>query len=174
MRVKNTSPVIRPEGKKDHLSQPYQVVKPEGERRLIRSAVAVKPINWKGITDRHHEESNIRGEFGEQIVKEFLEHRGYHLEKQQNRAPGLPDFRIDGTSVFVEVKAHKSRTPPIWQKPWFGMMVKMGWKILVAQPHLKTRKESVVCSGIDWYDFDNDGHIKRLKGFSDRLVTANN
>ena len=150
-----------------------QIIKPERRKgHPGQSCKVVKPINWKGITDRHHEESNIKGEFGEQIVKEFLESRGYHLEKQQNRAPGLPDFRIDGTPVFVEVKAHKAKTPPIWQKPWFSMMVRMGWRILVAQPHLRTGRETVTCSGIDWYDFGGDGRIKRLHGFSEKLVAG--
>lgn len=123
-----------------------------------------KNINWKGIRDRYPEYNNMKGEFGEQIVKECLEERGMKLEKQERRAPGLPDFRIKDTPMFVEVKTHDKKTPPVWQKPLFSMMAKMGWQIFVAQPRVSISEDSVTCNHIDWYRFMDNGKLDAIDG----------
>lgn len=106
----------------------------------------------------------MKGEFGEQIVKECLEERGMKLEKQERRAPGLPDFRIKDTPMFVEVKTHDKKTPPVWQKPLFSMMAKMGWQIFVAQPRVSISEDSVTCNHIDWYRFMDNGKLDAIDG----------
>ena len=124
----------------------------------------VKPMSWKGIDQRHLDESGLIGEFGERIVREYLENMGYKLSRLEKRASGLPDFRIESSRIFVEVKSHKTKKPPIWQKPFFSMLVKIGWKIYVAQPRLKIDKKNsiVVCSDIDWYLFLDTGELYRI------------
>ena len=148
-----TVKLVKPEGGKDHLSRFNKVV---------------KPVNWKGIRDRYPDYHNMKGEFGEQIVKERLEEQGLRLEKQRDRAPGLPDFKVKGTPIFVEVKTHDKKTPPVWQKPLFSMMTKMGWEIYVAQPRLSITENSVSCRQIDWYRFMRDGRLDRIKCFPEQ------
>jgi hypothetical protein len=132
--------------------------------RITQTRLLIKPIDWKGITDRHSDQRAIRGEFGEQIVKEYLEKRGCVLSKQEKRAPGLPDFRIEGTNMFVEVKSHSTKKPPVWQKPFFTMMAKMGWEIFVAHPMLdyKSIPNHVLCRNINWYRFLDNGKLERV------------
>jgi len=125
----------------------------------------IKPIDWKGIIHKHVDERLVKGEFGEQFVKECLVKKGLRLERQEKRAPGLPDFRIQDTPMFVEVKTHEKKTPPVWQKPFFSMMIKMGWQIYIAQPRIRISEDSVVCKRIDWYRFMDNGRLDPVEGF---------
>ena len=63
----------------------------------------VKPINWNYIEDiRHGDWRLMKGDFGECIVREFLEGKGFGLERLERRARGLPDFKITGLPVMEE------------------------------------------------------------------------
>ena len=137
-----------------------------------------KPINWKDIPFRHRTDTGIKGKFGEEIVKESLNKLGLRLERNEKRAPGLPDYRISGTHFFVEVKSHDTgprAKPPVWQKPLFSMMAKMGWKILIAHPRISINKKSekIICESISWYEFNNNGALIRIPKFPLKKILKN-
>jgi hypothetical protein len=125
-----------------------------------------RPLNWHGISSRHADERAVIGEFGECFVRELVEGRGHRLHKQERRACNLPDFRVDASETFIEVKAHKTRLPHVWQKAYFSSMVKMGWKIYIAHPSLRIDREKrmVVCKSITWYKFLPEGKVSRIDG----------
>ncbi len=143
----------------------------------------VKPINWNYIEDiRHGDWKLMKGDFGECIVREFLEGRGFELERLGRRARGLPDFKISGLPVMVEVKAHKDRRknrdpptppskPPVWQRKSFIPLRRLGWRILIAHPQIRKGdgERCIVCTGIEWYAFDGEGKLDRLPGFPEDL-----
>lgn len=124
-----------------------------------------KPWEWKGITRRHLDKRAIIGEFGERIVKEYMEGLGLRIQKQEWRSSNLPDYRLGNSEVFIEVKSHKSKRPSVWQKPVFSMMAKMGWKIYVAQPRVKIDRNGrkMSCRSIEWYLFMDSGKLIRMR-----------
>jgi hypothetical protein len=73
--------------------------------------VIKKPINWKYVQDiRYDDWKLMKGDFGEYFVKEYLESKGFELERLERRARKLPDFKIKGRPILIEVKSHKSKT----------------------------------------------------------------
>jgi len=136
-------------------------------------ATIVKPINWHYIQDiRANDWRRMKGDFGEHIVRELLESQGVHLERLQRRAEGLPDFKISGLPVMIEVKAHMNRNkkaipskPPVWQRRGFVSLRRLGWRIFIASPQIAMAGDggSIICSGIEWYDFQEDGKLDRLE-----------
>jgi hypothetical protein len=125
-------------------------------------------VNWRYLKDRYGDDwRRMKGEFGELIVREFLQQKGFELERMERRARKLPDFKIVGKPVMVEVKSHKSRTPGIWQKSRFQSMVKTGWQIMIARPrvYLSWDEAHIICSGIDWFIFNGEGRLERHEDF---------
>jgi hypothetical protein len=135
---------------------------------MVRSMRVKKPINWRNVLDRRGGDwKRMKGDFGEYIVREYLESKGLALERMQKRAEGLPDFKVKGKPVMVEVKSHMVRVPQVWQKKRFMSLKRMGWRILIARPRIfrKWEGESIVCAGIDWYEFVEDGKLRTLEDF---------
>ncbi len=136
------------------------------------SMIARKPANWRYIKDiRGGDWRLMKGDFGECIVREFLEERGILLERLQRRAPGLPDFKIRGLPVLIEVKAHRDRgtgnsvsKPHVWQRHTFIPLRRLGYAIYVARPDIDITIDgsTVICSRIDWYAFSGSGVLEPI------------
>ena len=125
-----------------------------------------KPVNWRNILDRRGGDwKRMKGDFGEYLVREYLEGKGLVLERMQKRAEGLPDFKVSGEPVMIEVKSHRVRVPQVWQKKGFMSLRRLGWRILIARPRIFRERESILCTGIDWYEFSEDGRLRMLDGF---------
>ena len=70
----------------------------------------VRPMDWNHIESRRNGDWRLmKGDFGELIVRELLEGMGFRLERLQMRGIGLPDFKVSGLPVLIEVKAHKNK-----------------------------------------------------------------
>ena len=72
----------------------------------------------------------------------------------------LPDFKIVGEKIFVEVKAHKGKVKlNAAQKKGFPKIVGKGYRIFIAVPTLRFTGDKVFLVKIVWKEFLGNGRL---------------
>jgi len=94
--------------------------------------------------------------------KQHEEHINRMLKKYGEKTIiTMPDFKIIGKNIFVEVKSNTSSLNAA-QKESFPKLIKNGFKIFIANPIVKREGNFLVMKDISWKKFQENGRLERI------------